>query len=390
MIRHKFRLLLLLLLTLCGGPLCHLIAQCQVSAVTAGLRAPVKIVFSGSDHLIVTEAGNGPNTGRISVVDVTSGIRRTLVEGLPSGFSPPDNAPSGPSGIALRGRTLYLAIGNGDVTVAGAVPGTDVPNPIPSSPIFSSVLALHFSNYVEDSTAGFALTLEDHEALSERSQLKLDNGMGDKLTIRLIADFQDWVADPRPGEPNAVRHSNPFGLAVLDDELYLNDASMNSIRVIQLTTGDSETLTTLPPLPNTRPFGPPLVEPVPDSIRALSSQELLVTLLSGFPFPPGQARVLQVDRETGAAEALITGLTSAIDVLPYRSFGNEMSYLTLEFSADMLVPGTPGRLRLFSPGSSPVDLSTCLITPTSMARDQQSGDIYVSEIFTGRIVRVVP
>jgi hypothetical protein len=66
--------------------------------------------------------------------------------------------PSGPGGIYLQGRTLYILNGEGDATLAGPIPGTELPNPNPSSPILSSVLALHFSAEAEQSTTGFTLT----------------------------------------------------------------------------------------------------------------------------------------------------------------------------------------------------------------------------------------
>jgi hypothetical protein len=73
------------------------------------------------------------------------------IEGLPSGVNDV-GAPSGPAGLLLRGRTLLVAIGVGDVGVMGRnasgvpVPGSAQVNPNgPSSPLFSSVLAIHFS-----------------------------------------------------------------------------------------------------------------------------------------------------------------------------------------------------------------------------------------------------
>ncbi len=43
----------------------------------------------------------------------------------------------------------------------GPSQGTTLPNPHPSSPLFSSVLALHFSAGVEKATAGVTLTAAD-------------------------------------------------------------------------------------------------------------------------------------------------------------------------------------------------------------------------------------
>jgi hypothetical protein len=98
-----------------------------------------------------------------------------------------------------------------------------------------------------------------------------------------------------------------------------------------LQTGNFTVLTTFAPLPNNRGFGPPVVEAVPDSIHLVGNQ-LLVTLLSGFPFPLGNAQVRAVDPVTGNSTPFITGLTSAIDVLPDGDGG----FFTLEYSADML------------------------------------------------------
>src|SRR5207237_7738274 len=70
-------------------------AQCPVTQIASGLEGPLGITFSNKDNLLVSETGTPtPNTGRISIVD-PSGNRRTLIDGLPSGISFEDNAPSG-------------------------------------------------------------------------------------------------------------------------------------------------------------------------------------------------------------------------------------------------------------------------------------------------------
>ena len=134
------------------------IAQCPVSVLTTGLRAPTKIILSAKNNLLVAEGGNGPNTGRVSIIDPNSGARRTLIDGLPAGFAAPNNDPSGPSGLAMQGRTLYVAIGLGDAVLSGPLPNSFVANPNPSSPIFSSVLAIHFSAATETNTSGVLLS----------------------------------------------------------------------------------------------------------------------------------------------------------------------------------------------------------------------------------------
>jgi len=376
-------LLALLLLASASG----VRAQCPTSVHASGLKAPVKLLLSEKDKLLVAEAGDGPNTGRISIVE-RSGLRRTLLDGLPSGFAPPEFKTSGPSGLALRGRTLFIIIGAGDGTLSGPVGGTEIANPNPSSPILSSVLAVQFSARAEETTDGFTLVPSDHEALKNGERLTLHDGEGNRLTVRLVADFPNSVPAPRPGLPDLVRPSNPFGVAVKEEQLYVVDAGMNMVRRVDSETGDTSTLITFAPLSNPLfPFGPPFIDPVPDSIR-LYGEQLLVTLLTGFPFPQGLAEVRQVAIADGSNATLISGLSSAIDVLPMKALGGEDQFFTLEFSANQLAQA-PGRMRLYAaPGKPPVVIANCLITPTSMALDRKTGEMFVTEIFTGRIVRV--
>src|SRR6476646_7431508 len=294
--RSMFRLALVLTALLVLLPSTY--GQCPTSVLTGSLKAPTKIIFSTKGNLIVAEQGEGPNTGRISLIAPESGLRRTLIDGLPSGLSAPNNDPSGPSGLAMRGRTLYVAIGVGDAVLLGPLPNSFIPNPNPSSPLFSSVLAIHLSAAAEQNTTGFSLSQADQALLKNNETVDLSNGAGDKLSIELVADFPDYVAEPRPGLPNGVRQSNPFGLALSGDHLFVADASTNIVRDVSLATRTASTLTIFGPVPNNRGFGPPVVEPVPDSVHLFGDQ-LLVTLLTGFPFPVGNSQVRVVDIASG-------------------------------------------------------------------------------------------
>ena len=62
---------------------------------------------------------------------------------------------------------------------------------------------------------------------------------------------------------------------------------------------------------------------------------------------------------------------------------------TLEFSTNMLM-GAPGRLRFYeTPNAAPVNVLTNLITPTSMTRDDATGNLYITNIAPGTITKVV-
>ncbi len=364
-------------------------AQCPAPVLISGLNGPLGITLSKQDNLIVSEKGTPtPNTGRISIVDL-SGNRRTLLDGLPSGASAEgEGDPSGPAGLFLRGRTLYLAIGVGDAVLNGANPGTAIPNPNPSSPLLSSVLAVEFSVAVEAMTTGFTLTSANQQTLASGQAVTLSHGGAQTITIRLIANFPNYTPDPRPDFPANVRNSNPFALVAVGNQLYVTDGGQNTLRQVDLTSGMFSTLATFPPIPNPTPIGPPVIDAVPTGI-VYSDGKLLVTLFRGFPFPAGTSGVEEVDPVTGSHAPFIRGLKTAIGLLPVRANSDNDSvqpnYLTLEHSSANILDD-PGILSHFStPTSAPVVIANCLSKPTSMTLDSKTGTLYIAQLI-GNIV----
>lgn len=387
-LKKSVYLLIIAAVCLCG---IELRAQ-QVSPIAFDLEIPTKLITAGQSSLLVAEAGNGaPNTGRISLVDRTNGTRRTLVAGLPAGLnrSGGQPTPDGPSGLKLRGRTLYLTIGQGDSAIPNRR-GGEVPNPSVSSPIFNSVLELTLPADYEVSAGGFTLEPADHQTLARDGRISLMNAEGKMLDIRMVANLPDYRRERSPRFPQFnVRPSNLFGIELAGDSLYVVDASFNLVYRVEISTGQTRTLIEFPAKPNPMPFGPPFSEAVPDGIRVVGNR-LLVPLFIGFPFPQGVSEIQIVDMETGTGQTFISGLTSAIDILPVPVPGDKDLYFTLEFTANLLgSPPPPGRLKLYtSPTAEPLVLADNLITPSSLARDPDTGDLFVTEIFTGRLMRV--
>ena len=363
-------------------------ASAQCPELISGLQTPLGTALTNQGNLLVSETGTTiPNTGRISIVD-TSGNRRTLLAGLPSAINDVGD-PSGPAGLFKRGRTLYVAIGVGDVGRPGPLPGTTIPNPNPiSSPIFSSILAIHFSAKAEKITTGFTLTLANQQALANGQSVALSNGHGDKITIRMVADFPNFIPFPLPFFAGNVQLSNPFQLLAVEDTLYVTDGGRNSVWQIDLATGSFSTLVSFPDIPNPLfpTLGGPFLQAVPTGI-ASSDDQLLVTLFRGFPFPPGVSTVEQVDPLTGSDTALITGLTTAIDVLPIGA-GDSTNYLVLQLASIGPFIGGPGLvLRFETPAGPPTVVANCLTGQTTMTLDKKTGTLYVSEL-GGRVVAI--
>ena len=101
--------------------------------------------------------------------------------------------PAGPAGVIMRGRTIYVVLGIGDSVLAAPIPTRQLANPAVSSPIYSSVLAIHVSAPVEQTTSGFTLSTADQQTLAAGGRVILSNGGGDTIEIELIADSPDYV-----------------------------------------------------------------------------------------------------------------------------------------------------------------------------------------------------
>ena len=119
------------------------------------------------------------------------------------------------------------------------------------------------------------------------------------------------------------------------------------------------------------------VDAVPASIREVGN-DYLVSLLTGFPFGPGAASLWRVNRVTGATERIVSGLQTAVDVLPVA--GTSDQYYVLEYSRAFLTNG-PGRLiRVDGTRGTSLVLADPLQNATSMAFDTRTGDLFVTEL----------
>jgi hypothetical protein len=366
--------------------------SCPATDLTSGLLSPIGIVQSNTGNLIVSETGTRvPNSGRISILGL-DGARRTLLSGLPQGINAAGGDPSGPAGIAMRGRTIYVAIGQGDTVIPGSTPGTVIPNPTPASPIFSSILAIQLSAQAERITQGFTLSPADQTALFNGQEVRLSNGGGDKIAVKLVANFPDYVLDPTV--PGGVVNSNPFGVAIVADLLYVTNGGLNLVWEVDVNSGAFSEVASFPPVsnPSFPGVGGPTLQAVPTGIT-YSGGQLLVALLRGFPFPAGASQVQAVDPETGAQTPFFTGLKTAIAVLPIRE-RNDTDYLVLEnTSAAFPAPfpfGSGGKLvRFNAPGGTSTVVADCLKRPTSMVLDERTNTLFVTELITGK-VRSIP
>ena len=369
---------------------CGTASAADCSVVAGGLRAPIGSVFSNRGNLIISETGvaGDQTSGRISIVS-PDGRRRTLLDGLPQGTNAAGGDASGPNSLAMVGRTIYVAMGQGDTVVPGG--GGTVPNPNVSSLLFSSILSIHLSAAAERSTTGFTLSAQGRQTLEGGGRVTLSNGKGDRLNVEVVVNFPDYASEPTPANPGNVRNSNPFGVLPVGDYLYVSNGGLNRLFKVNIDDGSYAELAVFNPIPNTSGRGgPPAVDAVPTGM-AYSGGQVLVALLSGGPFIPGLSRVKAIDPVTGDQADFLTGLRTAIAVQPISS-GGDTDYLVLEnnFAPAPPFPPSGATVRLFEdPGSSSTVVNGCtLYRPTSLAIDPKTGVHYATELLRGTVVRV--
>ena len=129
-----------------------------------------------------------------------------------------------------------------------------------------------------------------------------------------------------------------------------------------------------------------MLDAVPTGITTVGDQ-LLVTLFRGVPFPPGVSTVEQVNPVTGSHTPFITGLKTAIDVLPIADQG-DTDYLVLQHASVGPFFGSPGLLLRFeNPAGPPAVVANCLTLPSSMTLSRKTNTLYVTEL-GGRIVAI--
>jgi hypothetical protein len=134
--------------------------------------------------------------------------------------------------------------------------------------------------------------------------------------ITPVANLWDFERENNP-DPNLF-DSHPYGLAADPaGTLLVADAGGNTLLRVDPASGAVELVAVFAGLPG--PFPNPArgdameADPVPTSIVVGEEGTLFVSLLSGFPFVPGSAKVLEVSAE-GEVSDFATGLTMLTDV----------------------------------------------------------------------------
>ncbi|MBM7787253.1 ScyD/ScyE family protein [Tenggerimyces flavus] len=311
-----------------------------VRVVASGLDNPRGLTFANNGTLYVAEAGKGGAgpcfegpEGNVcfgtsgAITKVSHGKQKRIVTGMPSTAAPDGSGAIGPSDVDARWGDLYFTIG------LGADPA--LRNQVPA--------------------AGKKL-----------ATLQKVNGKG---KVKQIADLGTFEATVNPD--GDLPDSNPNGLLVRGDGVYVADAGGNSI--VRVRNGKSKAVAVFPERTVPVPFPPGTfsMDPVPTSVVKGPDGAFYVSELTGFPFPVDGAQVWRV--KNGKAKVFAKGFTNIIDL----AFDNRGRLYVLEINSNGLQdPAGAGSLIRVGKNGKQTVVHTGLIMPGGVAL--RGGAAYVT------------
>jgi hypothetical protein len=305
-----------------------------VEVVATGLNSPRHLEFDSDGDLFVAEAGKGGSgpcfiggegpacmgdSGSVTKVD-KRGRQTRIATGLASYANTPNNdAGIGPHGIEVIADDTVL-ITNGGPTEPKDAAGNMIPRE-----------TLAAQNPVAD-LFGRILLVNPHL----RRPVK-------------VADLWDFERDVNPDKNggNPAIDANPVDLEFDGLSLLVADAGGNSLNRVNVLGRISNVAVfpNRPGIPN--PFGGPPVDmqAVPTAVEVASNGDILVSQLTGFPFPTGGANIYRVDRRSGKVTVAYSGFTNIMDM----AFGKDGTLYVLEIDHNgLLLPPIDGAIFAIS------------------------------------------
>ncbi|MCM8748427.1 ScyD/ScyE family protein [Thermomicrobiaceae bacterium CFH 74404] len=339
-------------------------------AVAEELDNPRGLTFGPDGALYVAEAGRGgegpcvagPEGNEVcygpsgALTRIADGLQERVATGLPSLAQADGGSALGPHDIAVRSDGSLVA-----VIGLGANPAV--------------------RNQLGEAGANFGLLVSIDE----------EGGW------TAIADLAAYEAanDPDGAGPD----SNPYAVLVEPDRYIVVDAGANALLAVTAD-GSISTLAVFPPQEvDAPPFldVPPgtkiPAQSVPTTVVKGPDGAYYVGELTGFPFPPGMARIWRVVPGE-EPEVWTTGFTNIIDL----AFGPDGSLYVLEIAANGLLAAEQGDIfgaliRIAPNGERTTLVNQGLVFPSGLAIGPD-GRIYVSANGTsaaeGQVVRIEP
>jgi hypothetical protein len=360
--------ILVSILALVTGPASVTADNGEFEVIASGLDNPRGLTWNGGE-LYVAEAGIGGDDPCVvirgdsfcfgltgAITRIKKGHKERIITGLPSlALEDSGNEATGPHDVSLRGKLWFVTGLGGD-------------------PAFREGL------------------LEGADDLGMLFEMQR-RGKG---TFQLSADLAAYEEDVNPHDVEV--DSNPYSVLALkgNQGAIVVDAGGNTLLKVDHD-GDISGMKVFPDRPNPLGFGPPTFQSVPTSVVQGPDGALYVGELTGFPFPPGEAKVYRIDHDGDPfadPEVFESGFTNVIDI----AFDHQGRLLVLEISKNGLGPGSPdpttgALIRVNHDGTRDELASDGLFMPTGLAVGPKGG-IYISNCGVcagiGEVIRINP
>lgn len=303
----------------------------KVRFFATGLTAPLGIEADAKGQLWVTEAGTGQtNDGQLSLI-TPQGKVYPVVQDFPSQVSP-EGAVFGLNHLLLKDNILYMLHGT-----EGKLYKLDI------SAIKPGDAPLQAKDLAYEDIGSF---VKDYDFADDTDETDLFN-----LTV------------------------GPNG------DLFIVDAAANAVIRRDAHSGELSVFATIPPIDN--PAGEPAqVEAVPTGI-VFDGHKFLVCTFTGFPFPPQQATIYQIDL-AGNTSVYQTGLSNLTDI----ELGTDHLPVVIEYGTwtGETFASNSGRLVLATRQKN-IPLLTNLNFPNSLERGGLK-TYYIAYTFDGKIEKI--
>ncbi len=199
----------------------------------------------------------------------------------------------------------------------------------------------------------------------------------DGSQVTEVANLWNLERDQNPD--GFIQEAHPYGLAAgPDGNLWVTDAGANDLLKVNPATGQIDVVAVFDgvpsPLPNQARGGAMEADPVPTGVAFGPDGNAYVSLLPGFPFLPGSAKVVKVTAD-GQVSDYATGLTMLTD-LRSGPDGNLYAVQIGVFTEQGPTPNSGAIIRVKEGDASEVVLSG-LSFPTSIDFNAD-GDAYIT------------
>ncbi|MBA3647178.1 MAG: ScyD/ScyE family protein [Chitinophagales bacterium] len=309
-----------------------------ITTLASGFNSPIGITRDLKGNLWINEPGTGNNDSRVSLVK-TSGKVFTAITGLPSFKDTAVGETDGTwrSYFLPDGRVLVVSGGGNDVNAAsllyfdfkGWTPGVDSPK-----------------------------TVADARSVIHIGEFLIKNGFTD---------------------------TNPFDVAWDSaGNIFVSDAAANA--VLKVDQNDSiSVVAVFDPIPNNYTPFPPFIDPVPTVIKWNPAGGFYLSYLTGFPFVPGIASVVNLN-ENGDTSTYASNLTQVVDMqvdsITGKVYVLQFGLYDTSFNP---IPGSAQIIRIDSGGNHTIVQG---FGPSAGMVTDGEGGFYVTSLITGEILHI--